>query len=77
LVQSNAKGVELHKLEATDIAFKKFGQKIIGNIVIIGYLTALLGVVSTDSLRKSIMRHVPKKAIEANLNAFDEGYSLV
>ena len=59
------------------IAFKKFGQKIIGNIVIIGYLSALLGVVSSESLKKSITRHVPKKAIEANHNAFDEGYNLV
>ena len=59
LVQSNPYYVELHKIDATDIAFKKFGQKIIGNIVIIGYLSALLKVVSTGSLKKSIRRHVP------------------
>ena len=77
LVQSNPDDVQLHKIDATDIAFKKFGQKIIGNIVIIGYLSALLKVVSTESLKKSIRRHVPVKAIEANLNAFEEGYNLV
>jgi len=77
LVQPNSDDAELHKIDATDIAFKKFGQKIIGNIVIIGYLSALLGVVSTESLKKSIRRHVPVKAIEANLNAFEEGYNLV
>jgi len=77
LVQSNQTDVDLHKIDATDIAFKKFGQKIIGNIVIVGYLSALLGVVSVESLKKSIRRHVPKKAIEANLNAFEEGYNLV
>jgi len=77
LVQSNPDDVQLHKIDATDIAFKKFGQKIIGNIVIIGYLSALLNVVSTESLKKSIRRHVPVKAIEANLNAFEEGYNLV
>ena len=47
-----------------------------GNIVIIGYLTALLGIVSKESLTKSIRRHLPKKVIEANLNAFEEGYKL-
>ena len=77
LVQSNPDDVQLHKIDATDIAFKKFGQKIIGNIVIIGYLSALLNVVSTESLKKSIRRHVPRKAIEANLNAFEEGYNLL
>ena len=77
LVQSSPKKVKLHKIGATDIAFKKFGLKIIGNIIIIGYLAALLGIVSKESLKKSIERHVPRKALEANLNAFEEGYNMV
>ena len=77
LVQSSPKNVKLHKIDATDIAFKKFSLKIIGNIIIIGYLAALLGIVSKESLKKSIERHVPQKALEANLNAFEEGYNMV
>ena len=76
LVQANPKEVEVHKISATDIAFKKCGQKIMGNIVIVGYLTALLGIVSKESLKKSILRHLPQKVIEANLRAFQEGYNL-
>ena len=76
LVQASPKNVKVHKIKATDIAFKKFGQKIMGNIVIVGYLTALLGTVSKESLIDSIQRHVPQKVIEANLQAFEEGYTL-
>lgn len=76
LVQVDAKNVEIHKIPATDIAFKKFGQKIMGNIVIIGYLSALLGIVSSESVKKSIERHLPSKLVEKNLQAFDEGYGL-
>lgn len=77
LVQTNTKKVLVHKISATDIAFKKFGQKIMGNIVIVGYLTGLLGIVSKESLKKSIRRHLPQKVVEANLSAFEEGYNLV
>ncbi len=76
LIQAKPEGVEFHKLSATDIAFKKFGQKIMGNIVIIGYISALLGILSKESLRNSIARLVPKKAVEKNLLAFEEGYNL-
>lgn len=77
LVQANPENVQVHKISATDIAFKQFGLKIMGNIVIVGYLTALLGIVSKESVRKSIQRHVPEKVIEKNLLAFEEGFSLL
>ncbi len=76
LVKAGAGNAEVHKISATDIAFKKFGQKIMGNIVIIGYMSALLGIVSRESVRKSIERHLPQKLVEKNLLAFEEGYGL-
>jgi 2-oxoglutarate ferredoxin oxidoreductase subunit gamma len=76
LVQADPKNVQVHKISATDIAFKKFGQKIMGNIVIIGYLAALVGIVSKESLRNSIRRHLPQKVVGENLLALDEGYDL-
>lgn len=76
LVRADRENVEVHKISATDIAFKKFGQKIMGNIVIIGYLAALVGIVSKGSLRNSIRRHLPQKVVEKNLLALDEGYDL-
>ena len=76
LVQAKPEHMNLHKISATDIAFKNFGLKIMGNIVIIGYLTALLGIFSKESIKKSIQRLVPQKVIDKNLKAFEEGYNL-
>jgi 2-oxoglutarate ferredoxin oxidoreductase subunit gamma len=76
LVQAEPKGVEVHMISATDKAFKQFGQKIMGNIVIVGYLAALLGIVSKESLSASIRRHLPQKLVEKNLLALEEGYKL-
>jgi 2-oxoglutarate ferredoxin oxidoreductase subunit gamma len=76
LVQTGSDKAKVYKISATDIAFKKFGQKIMGNIVIVGYLAALLGIVSKDSLRKSVERHLPRKAVKENLLALEEGYRL-
>ena len=77
LVTTKPAKVKIHKIKATDIAFKKFGQKIMGNIVIVGYLSALLGIVSKESIKKSIKRHVPQKVIDDNLLAFEEGCRLI
>jgi len=68
--------VQVHEISATDIAFKEFGQKIMGNMVIVGYLAALLGIVSNESLRKSIRRHLPEKLVEDNFRALEEGHNL-
>ena len=76
LVRANAEKVQVHEISATDIAFKEFGQKIMGNMVIVGYLAALLGIVSNESLRKSIRRHLPEKLVEDNFRALEEGYNL-
>lgn len=76
LVRANTEKVQVHEISATDIAFKEFGQKIMGNMVIVGYLAALLGIVSNESLRKSIRRHLPEKLVEDNFRALEEGYNL-
>jgi len=76
LVRAKAEKVQVHEISATDIAFKEFGQKIMGNMVIVGYLAALLGIVSNESLRKSIRRHLPEKLVEDNFRALEEGHNL-
>ncbi|MFQ5868881.1 MAG: 2-oxoacid:acceptor oxidoreductase family protein [Candidatus Zixiibacteriota bacterium] len=76
LVRAKAEKVQVHEISATDIAFKEFGQKIMGNMVIVGYLAALLGIVSKESLRKSIRRHLPEKLVEDNFRALEEGHNL-
>lgn len=76
LVRTKKEHFHIYSIPATDIAFKKFGRKIMANIIVLGYMTALLDVVSKESVEKAIYEHVPSGTEEKNLQAFEEGYQL-
>ena len=72
----NPSGIKTRGISATEIAFKKFGRKIVANMVILGYMNSLLHLVSTEALEKAITRSVPKGTEEMNLQAMREGIEL-
>jgi 2-oxoglutarate ferredoxin oxidoreductase subunit gamma len=72
----DTKGLKFYGIPATDIAYKKFRRKIIGNMVMIGYVTAITKIVSKKSAKESIKSNVPKGTEELNIKAFEEGYKL-
>jgi 2-oxoglutarate ferredoxin oxidoreductase subunit gamma len=61
-------------IPATDIAYKKFGRKIIGNMVMIGYVTAITKIVTKKAVKDSIKSNVPKGTEDLNIKAFEEGF---
>lgn len=61
-------------ISATDIAHKSFGHDVVANVIMLGYMSALTGVVSPEALRQAISESVPPKTVELNLKAFDEGF---
>jgi len=63
-------------LPATDIAFKKFGRKIMANMVMIGCVSRVATVVSEESLIRTIRETVPRGTEDVNLEAFREGQRL-
>ncbi len=63
-------------IPATDIAFKKFGRKIMGNMVMLGYISAITDILSKKSVQTVIKTNVPKGTEAANLKAFEEGYKM-
>ena len=65
--------VELHKIPATRIA-EELGRKIVLNIVMVGFFTAMTGLVSREAMRQAVETSVPKGTEELNLKAFDRGY---
>jgi len=67
------KASKVYSIPATRIA-ERLGNRIVANVVMLGYLCALTGVVSYDALKKAIRDRVPKKFLELNLKAFEEGY---
>jgi 2-oxoglutarate ferredoxin oxidoreductase subunit gamma len=63
-------------ISATDLAFKEFGRKIIANMLIMGFVNEIAGVVSFDSLKSTILECVPPGTEETNIRALEEGIRL-
>ncbi len=60
-------------LAATHIA-EQLGTNRAANSVMLGFWTAIAGVVSREAMRHSVAESVPAKTMDLNLKAFDTGY---
>lgn len=60
----------------TDVAVERVGKIVVMNIVALGVITKISGVVSEESMRKAILARVPQGTEELNMKAFDEGLGL-
>jgi len=67
--------VKLSKIAATDIASGKLGKVIVANIVMLGALTNLTGIVSREAMEKAVRASIPRGTEEINLKALEAGYS--
>ncbi len=72
LVPKHNIGQPVHKVHAQKIA-EKLGNKIVTNIVMVGAATAIFDVLKHDAVREAVVDSVPKKFIELNKKAFEEG----
>jgi 2-oxoglutarate ferredoxin oxidoreductase subunit gamma len=54
---------------------EQLGKKIVANVVILGFFTAVTDVVSYDAMKKAIPDSVPEKAVDLNMKAFERGYN--
>lgn len=71
--QNLRKDIRHFSIPATRFA-EELGKKIVVNIVMIGFATAVTGLVSAMAMRKAVSVSVPKGTEELNLKAFDRGY---
>ena len=60
-------------IPATRIA-EELGRKMMANIVMLGFVTAVSALASPDAMRRSVSDSVPKGTQQANIAAFDKGY---
>jgi 2-oxoglutarate ferredoxin oxidoreductase subunit gamma len=63
-----------YKIPATRFA-EEIGRKIVANIVMLGFLSALTDFVSDDAIRKAIADSVPRGTIDLNMKAYEKGRS--
>ncbi|MEW6141203.1 MAG: 2-oxoacid:acceptor oxidoreductase family protein [Thermodesulfobacteriota bacterium] len=66
-------GVTVYRVPATRIA-EDMGKKIVANIVMLGAVAALGGVVKYDSLKQSVLSSIPAGTENLNISAFDKGH---
>ncbi|MEO0137801.1 MAG: 2-oxoacid:acceptor oxidoreductase family protein [candidate division WOR-3 bacterium] len=65
--------IKIFSVPATRIA-EQLGNRIVANIVMLGFFTAVTNVVSYQAMKDAIPGSVPDKALPLNLKAFEEGY---
>ena len=62
------------KLPATRLA-EELGNRIVTNVVLLGFLVGQTGVVSRDAAEQAIQSTVKEKVVELNMRAFNAGFS--
>lgn len=74
LVQPRGRGVEgdFFSIPSTRMA-EELGRKMMANIIMLGFFTAITGAVSVDAVRDAVVESVPKGTEEMNRTAFDKG----
>ncbi len=65
-------GVQVFTIPSTRMA-EELGRKLIQNIVMVGFFTAITGLVSEDAAREAVKSSVPPGTEEMNLQAFEAG----
>lgn len=70
-IASNAS--QVCSIPASQIAEQELGNSLVTNVVILGGLIGLTGLLSKTSMEKAILENVPAKVQELNLRAFRRG----
>ena len=75
LVTREPKGnFKVTKFNITNTAKNEVGREIVTNIVALGAMVALTGVISKESAEKAVLSRVPEAFLELNKKAFNLGY---
>jgi len=66
--------MKMYAIPATRFA-EELGNRIIANLVMLGFFTAVTKVVSPEAMKKALPGLVPGRFLELNIRAFDKGYN--
>jgi 2-oxoglutarate ferredoxin oxidoreductase subunit gamma len=67
------KQTRIYSVPATRLA-EELGKRMVLNIVMVGFFTAVTRLLDADAVRKAVMDSVPASFRDLNLKAFDKGY---
>ncbi len=63
----------LFSIPATRIA-EQLGNRIVANIVMLGFFTAVTDIITAESVREALPSSVPERFVDLNLKAFEQGH---
>ncbi len=66
-------GIKQYAVPSTRFA-EELGNRIIANLVMLGFFTAVTKVVSPEAMKKALPGLVPGRFLDLNIRAFDKGY---
>ncbi|MGB6066958.1 MAG: 2-oxoacid:acceptor oxidoreductase family protein [Desulfomonilaceae bacterium] len=73
LLDREPKGITIYRVPCTRIA-EELGRTIVANIVMLGAVAALGGVVTYESMKESVLASIPPGTEDLNTSAFDKGF---
>ena len=65
------------RIPITKLAVEKAGRKLFANIVALGALVHLTGIVQFDSIKKAVANRVPPHTVDQNMKALQLGWDAV
>jgi len=65
--------IKIYSIPTTRFA-EQLGRKIVSNVVMLGFFTAVTNIVSYEAMKKALPESVPEKALDLNIKAFEKGY---
>jgi len=63
-------------LPITEICNEKWGMSVLANVVGLGLLYKVTGIVSLEALRQTVSEEVPERFIDVNIEALEHGVTL-
>jgi len=65
--------IKIYSIPTTRFA-EQLGRKIVANVVMLGFFTAVTNIVNYEAMKKTLPGTVPEKALDLNIKAFEKGY---
>jgi 2-oxoglutarate ferredoxin oxidoreductase subunit gamma len=65
--------IQMYGIPSTRFA-EELGNRIIANLVMLGFFTAVTKIVSPEAMKKALPGLVPGRFLDLNIKAFDKGY---
>ncbi len=76
-IPENLKVKRVIRIPILDTASNVVGKKMVANIVALGAIQELSGIVDKECLEKALLSRVPKGTEDLNKKALEEGYKLI